>query len=226
MNLILRPEPRLSVTLDYFARQGCGAVGLALIKLVPDEQGMHDFSLLMTEFNGALVFISPTAAELALETVSQWPELQVIAVGKGTAKVLENVFNHIVIPATADSEGLLALPELQRAEQVCLVKGHGGRDLLLSSLAGKSVSLANLYHRQYQCSQPKQDWQIEQISRIIVTSGDLLDAAFRYFDAQKLQDKHWVVVSERLAALAKRKGIERVTVSQGVSNEALLACAV
>lgn len=228
MYLILRPQPRLQRTLDYFTAHGVETKGLALLALTPDKRQLADFARQVTAFSGTLLFTSPTAAEFALQAVKHWPpQLQVIAVGPGTAEPLKRQFSSVIVPHEATSEGLLALPELQRAEYVYLVKGHGGRTLLTQQLtkAGKSLKIAKIYQRERRVVAQKTDWQIEQIRSIIVTSGDMLEAAFGYFSPELLCDKHWVVISERVASLAREKGIDQISISQGTADKDLFVAA-
>ncbi|HEY3520433.1 MAG TPA: uroporphyrinogen-III synthase, partial [Rhodanobacteraceae bacterium] len=98
------------------------------------------------------IFTSPTAVRFAAKLSSLRTRARVIAPGAGTAAALKRAgLNEISIPERADSEGLLALPELQRVrgKRIGIVGAPGGRDLLQrGSLArGARVVLAHVYRR-------------------------------------------------------------------------------
>jgi uroporphyrinogen-III synthase len=101
------------------------------------------------------VFVSPTAVERGLAAFNQpWPtQLPAAGVGGGTARALKAAgISHILQPKDgADSEHLLALPELQQlaGKRVLIVRGEGGRELLADTLAtrGAEVHHAVCYRR-------------------------------------------------------------------------------
>lgn len=119
------------------------------------------------------IFISPRAAEYGLAALAElapnrpehelagpgtrtiaWPSrTRIAAVGEGTAKALAGlgVGPVLVPPGGADSEHLLALPELARVEgrRILIFRGEGGRELLAEALRarGAEVDYAECYRR-------------------------------------------------------------------------------
>ncbi len=71
-------------------------------------------------------------------------ECIVIAVGSATAKALIDFGFTVILPATANNEGMLALDVIQRltsGDQVMIWRGVGGRRLLHDDLIGRGVQI-------------------------------------------------------------------------------------
>ena len=108
----------------------------------------------------AAVFVSPSAAEMALAPMSSTPfklpaSLHVFAPGPGTAEELSRLgVARVEMPESSfDSEGLLALPSLQAAavkgKRIVIFRGNDGRELLREELVkrGATVDAITAYHR-------------------------------------------------------------------------------
>ncbi len=100
------------------------------------------------------VFVSANAVEYGVPDPSRWPpSLRVFAPGPGTAEALAAVgLTGVRIPVTTfDSEGLLALPELQHVDsaRVLIFRGQGGREVLGNTLGqrGARVEYVSCYRR-------------------------------------------------------------------------------
>lgn len=182
------------------------------------------------------IFVSPTAASRWLNLVRRrraWPPgLAVAAVGKGSARELERLgVQDVLVPrAGADSEALLALPELadMRGRAVIIFRGAGGRELLGATLRarGASVDYAECYRR----TRPQSDvqallraWTLGEIHAVTVTSGEGLR---NLFDMVGTLGRHWLrktplfVAHERIAEAARELGIDTVVVA-GAADEAM-----
>ena len=108
----------------------------------------------------AALFVSPSAAEMALAPMSSTPfklpaSLHVFAPGPGTAEELSRLgVERVEMPESSfDSEGLLALPSLQAAvvkgKRIVIFRGNDGRELLREELVkrGAIVDAITAYHR-------------------------------------------------------------------------------
>lgn len=100
------------------------------------------------------VFVSANAVEYGVPDPSRWPpSLRVFAPGPGTAEALAAIgLTGVQIPVTTfDSEGLLALPQLQHVDgaRVLIFRGQGGRELLGNALVqrGARVNYISCYRR-------------------------------------------------------------------------------
>jgi uroporphyrinogen-III synthase len=187
------------------------------------------------------VFVSPTAAEKGWNAVRErrvFPgHLKVAAVGLGTARALERLgMAGVIVPARgADSESLLAEPELQRVsgQRIVIFRGVGGRDVLRKTLLarGGSVDYAECYRR----APPDKDttpltcaFVAGEIHATVVTSSeglrnlyDMLDARARaVFAATPLFVPH-----ARIAAAARELNVKKV-VETAAGDEAMAASLV
>ncbi|WP_374354159.1 uroporphyrinogen-III C-methyltransferase [Chitinimonas sp.] len=100
------------------------------------------------------VFVSPSALEAVASQVPHWPSaLPVAVIGPGSRDAAERLgISQIISPVERfDSEGLLAMPELQdmSGKRVVLFRGNGGRELLADTLTarGASVEVVEAYRR-------------------------------------------------------------------------------
>jgi uroporphyrinogen-III synthase len=141
-----------------------------------------------------VIFVSPNAVERAFELLdTPWPVgMPVAAVGEGTAAVLRRHLDEtgvgtgagpvILPPEGADSEALLAMPELQdlRGKRVVICRGEGGRELLAEGLVlrGAQASYAQCYRR----VRPETDpaalvarWEQGGLHAVTVMSSETLD---------------------------------------------------
>jgi uroporphyrinogen-III synthase len=134
---------------------GAGFVGLPLLRLsaaVPGEAHAGDEDLRRAIASPQCVFTSPAAVHFANTRLALAHYAGVaLAVGSGTAAALRRAgVRRVLHPQRMDSEGLLALPELDPpAADIGLVGAPGGRGLLGPALAarGARVHLAYVYRR-------------------------------------------------------------------------------
>lgn len=191
-----------------------------------------------------VICVSANAAELAMEWVSQyWPQMPVgqtwFAVGPASAEVLSSWHLQPRYPAQGDdSEGLLALPELQAVEgqRVLIARGKGGRETLAKTLRvrGATVDYLELYERSLpEASRlPLQAWlqgisnHPDQLHIVAVSSGDGLRNLIRLAgdQAAQLQRVPLVVVSERLAEFAREQGFSAPWVARSAADDAVVSC--
>ncbi len=183
-----------------------------------------------------IIFISPNAVRCGLATLSGRLQLQnkkIAAVGKTTARVLEaeGVVVDIVPQGDADSETLLAHPELQRmkGKRVVIVRGIGGRPLLGDTLLkrGANLSYAEVYQRccpNMDSSELLKQWDNIQI--VTSTSINMLNNLLVLLGEKgfpQLIKTPLLVISQRMLQSAKAVGFQQVILSSGASDQAILA---
>lgn len=100
----------------------------------------------------AVIFTSPAAVRFASSLRSLRTPAVVLAPGSATARALRSAgVNHVIVPSRSDSEGMLALPILQRVrgKRIGMIGAAGGRGLLQRELArsGAHVIEAQVYRR-------------------------------------------------------------------------------
>jgi len=186
----------------------------------------------LAEFDLA-IFVSPTAVKQALAAM-KWPQrAKAAAVGRGTQRELErHGIKGIIAPESgADSEALLAVPELQRVagRRIVILRGEGGRSLLGDTLAarGARVEYAECYRR----VRPQTDsgplltaFAKGAVHAVTVSSAEGLENLLELLGAagrEYLKKTPLFVPHPRIAAEAKRLGLGEASVG-GASDEEML----
>jgi uroporphyrinogen-III synthase len=235
LTLLLRPQAKCQASAQAFNNAGVATVACGLIDTVLDEPAIaslpNKIADLARDQDYKILVTSTVAATQAAQLKSLWPaNVQFFAVGKSTAAILEAANIPTIVPHTPRTEGLLALPEFAKVNQqpIIIMKGFGGRELLHDTLVerGAKVTEWEVYKRQRVVTpRSTQDWQAEQIQCIIATSGEVILAAFDYFEPQWLTSLHWIVVSQRTADIAAKLGVTQITQSRDASDQALIQSA-
>lgn len=183
------------------------------------------------------IFVSPNAVEYGLDLIAAHgglpPALRLAVVGAGSARALRARLGRgpDLQPTTRyDSEGLLALPELQRVvgRRVVIFRGDGGRELLGQALRarGATVDYAEVYRRE----RPNVDaralateLEAGTVDIVTVTSSEglrnLLELAGAG-NAVRLKQLPLVVMSERTAALAEELGFVQPAILAAPASDA------
>src|SRR5262249_25665355 len=134
----------------------------------------------------------------------------------------------VLAPAEgADSEALLALPELRQMKdkRVVIFRGGAGRPLLGEALGarGASIEYADCYRRALPKSDPApllEEWRRDAVHAVTVSSFEGFDNFVTLAGAALLALPLFVPHS-RVAARAKERGAKEVIVS-GASDAAVL----
>lgn len=182
----------------------------------------------------AVFVVSPTAARLGLRLLAdwwpQWPAgLAWIAVGEATARELRDEGLSPVTPDDESSEGVLALPALQRlgdGDRVLVLRGEGGRNLVREWLTGRSVRVDDLdvYRRRLPAGTAARWRALSALARpdvVVLTSGESLRHWREVADETGLS-LPVLVVSPRLADLATAAGCREVLLAGGASAPAIV----
>lgn len=213
---------------------GGRAVAFPAVEIAPPADSGTATGLLRQAWDIA-IFISPNAVTFAgrLLGAERLSVARLGAVGQATAEALALAGYPVdLVPeGRYDSEGLLALPALQRMEgrSVLIVRGEGGRPLLGDSLRarGAKVGYAEVYRR----IRPEADsasligrWST-QIDLVTVTSGELLDNLVGMLGEAGwplLRRTPLLVISERMREAAERRGFDCVLQAAGADDAALM----
>jgi uroporphyrinogen-III synthase len=169
------------------------------------------------QFNLA-IFISPNAVHYgiaAIRAAGHVPDaLKIATVGQGSAKALRalGIANVIAPVERFDSEGLLALPELQNIVgwHVMIFRGDSGRELLGDTLKARGATVE--YATCYQRSKPQQDVGAllsAAPDAITVTSSEALGYLGQMLNGtarNELLRTPLFVPHERIAGLAHEQG--------------------
>jgi len=172
------------------------------------------------------VFVSPTAVQKVMAHVAKWPErVRAAAIGSGSKRELERrgVRGALAPEEGADSEALLALPELQRVQdkRVVIFRGGAGRPLLGEALAarGAAVEYAECYRR----ALPKADPAplLAQWHAVTVSSSEGLDNLVTLAGAARLASIPLFLPHDRVALRAREHGVKEIIVA-GAADAAVL----
>ena len=236
---LTRPEEQsaeLAATLrDYGAEPFC----LPLLEIVPVPPDSDTRAMLLAlDRYDIIIYISANAAKAGLDAIAQfWPQYpqhpQNFSVGPTTGRVLEQHGLEVRYPVDRiDSEGLLALPELQQVDgkRALIIRGLGGRETLATGLRkrGCHVDYAELYGRclpAHPRSWLQHALEDQPPDAIVISSAEAMDNLKSLF-----KDWHadWAglplyVASPRLVEQARHAGFQRVVPMAGATDAALIA---
>jgi len=239
--LVTRPSPAGEELVGRLLALGKMAYSFPLIEFSPGRQlaqlpaqlaALPADSLVFVLSQNVIHFASPLLRQSGID----WPKEHTwFAIGRTTALAL-HAASHLTIHYPQDretSEVLLQLPELQQihGKQALILRGNGGRELLGETLQerGAKVTFCECYQRNEINYNPLEEawrWYERQISIIVVTSGEMLQQLYTLIPAwyreNWLLQCQLLVVSERLASLARHLGWHNILVADNADNDALL----
>ncbi|MBS0194550.1 MAG: uroporphyrinogen-III synthase [Proteobacteria bacterium] len=228
------------------AAEALGACGVPLpgLRLAAREDTPTRHALDSALTAEAVIFTSPAAVRFARRLLPQLPtgdgsqgSLRYFALGTVTAAALHRAGGgRVVVPPRADSEALLALPELGEVHgrRIGLVTAPGGRGLLAAALRerGATLCVAEVYARQpARLSQAhiRRFMAAPDLGAVCVTSAEALDNVLaRLPDAarMKLLRAVAVVSSTRLGAIARARGFATTVLARSPTPRELFAALV
>ncbi|MDO9226417.1 MAG: uroporphyrinogen-III synthase [Pseudomonadota bacterium] len=221
--LITRPLEQAAGLRSRLEALGARPVLFPTLAILPptDAAALAPRLAALAEYDLA-IFISPTAARHGLGLIPAWPRgLRAAAVGPGTLAALREagVAPVLAPSAGADSEQLLALPELAdlSGRRVLIFRGEGGRELLAETLAarGAEVDYAECYRRGLPASDPGNlldEWRRGGIQAVTVLSSQGLDNLFTLLgadNAELIRATPLFAPHTRIAEHARALGLSR-----------------
>jgi uroporphyrinogen-III synthase len=235
--LVTRPEHQAEPICELIAAAHGRPVRFPALEILgPADKNGAKATLDGARRADLLVFVSANAVQYAFPLLpDQLPlDIAVAAIGEATARALDNVgLPATLTPSRMDSEGMLALPELQaiRGQRAFILRGNGGRELLAETLheRGAEVIQVEVYRRQL----PQRvagvrnlldNWP-QLVDVVIATSATILDNLFALLgDAgtARLRETPLIVVSQRLATHALTRGCQTVRVAASARDADML----
>jgi uroporphyrinogen-III synthase len=233
---VTRPRDQAASLAQRIAQAGGTSLLFPLLDIAPvaDDAQLGEQLSRLAQFDLA-IFISPNAVQHGFAAMRATglvlpPRLRIATVGQGSAKALcELGIANIIAPTERfDSEGLLALPELQNVagRKVLILRGDGGRELLGDTLKvrGATVEYATCYLR----SKPQRSIA-ELLSAapdaITVTSSEALNYLEQMLKScgnELWRDLPLFVPHPRIAQLADQQGWRQV-VTTASGDDGLLS---
>lgn len=219
-----RPLPQgQSLTEDIIAKGGT-VIACPTIAIKPIPANLS----LLTKIDKA-IFISPNAVTYCFKQLEQehlqWPKaIEVIAIGKSTAKCLTNHgITDVNLPIEPDSEHLLLLKELESVtgQRILLIKGKEGRGLIETRLIQKGAEVLSMEVYERVLPQlPKHFiasiWRNDLVDIILITSEQSLNHLLKLFGEEAkrwLESKTYCLISTRLAKAASLLGLKKQILS-------------
>lgn len=198
---------------------GNDAFHLPVIEIQPiavDSTAIVDFDY--------CIFLSANAVKHFCNAVFFHPRSFCIAIGHATKTALiEKGYKKIILPSIFNSEGLLALPELQQVENksIVIIAGENPRPLLRETLIARGAHIKTIfcYKRQpiaYDMNIIFQKLMQHNIKRIVCASSE----SFFYLMTLFQQPAHhaWLlqkeihVIGDKMKMEAKTAGFVRVKI--------------
>ncbi|WJV53674.1 uroporphyrinogen-III synthase [Prodigiosinella aquatilis] len=239
--LVTRPSPAGEQLVARLCLAGLPAYHSPLIDFSPGRELSQLPSMLAALHPGDLVIVlsqqvADHANPVLVRTGTGWPKaLTYYAVGRTTGLSLHTVSGlPVQYPSEREtSETLLQLPSLQHVagKRALLLRGNGGRELLGNTLQerGADVSYCECYQRNpvfYNGMEQSQHWQSLNINTLVITSGEMLQQLYTlvpdYYRTSWLLCCRVIVVSERLADLARELGWSDIRIADNADNDALM----
>ncbi len=235
--LVTRPKHQAGGLVNAIEQAGGEAVLFPLIDIVPLEnpQTFDDYWKRLPDYQW-LVFISANAVNFAASMnggrITLPKTVQVAAIGKATARALQqlNIQVSLLPDEGYNSEALLSMPAWRNlsGQQVLIVRGVGGREKLAETLKqrGAEVDYLEVYRRclpDNDVEPVKKLLASRKVAAIVLTSGEALKNLLTLLNQETtLLSIPLVVISSRIATIARRLGFKRIKISQGPSEQAII----
>ncbi len=224
--LVTRPAAQAGPLCEQIEQQGGTAVRFPVLEIIPpaDPQAVRAIGARLERFDWAF-FVSANAVQMTLSVIlaqRDWPpSLRIAVIGKRSAEELQRfgLCADLVPEHRFDSEGLLALPQMQQvAGAHCVIfRGGSGRSLLADTLRERGALVE--YVEAYRRVRPSLDsgdlmarLRAGRIDIVLVNSVESLKNLVEMLGSsgkQLLVDLPLLVVSERLAKAARALGFRR-----------------
>ncbi len=234
----LRPQGTHDALRRAAARRGAALLAVSPWRIAVRGDDATRAALAHALDAGLVLFTSPAAVAAAarLQRLRARPDQIWLAVGSGTARALRRQgIARVVAPARMDSEGLLALPELQSiaGRRIGFVTAPSGRNVLAPGLEARGAELlrADVYAR---VDVPLSRHSLRAIEAldapacVLISSGGALARVMDGLPAEaraKLSRMPAITASERLSEQAAQAGFTHVFQAAGPRNAQLLDCA-
>lgn len=218
--LVTRPVHQAEPLCKRLEARGARPIRFPVLAIAPpaDVESARERLARLADYH-LVVFISVNAVEQAATLSGGLPRgLRAAVVGRASARALrERGIGPVLQPEQgADSEALLALPELKAlaGQRILIVRGEGGRELLADTLRarGAIVEYAEVYRRVRPDVDPEALpalWRAHRIDAVTATSNETLGNLYELagpVGRDPLRATPLVVVSPRAATLAAELG--------------------
>ncbi len=228
--LITRPKKQAKNLADSLSQHAISSICFPAIEIVgPKDIKPLKQALANIDKFAILIFVSPNAVDQFLQyskktTLSN----QILAIGKGTAQVLQQHHIHVTAyPQNANSKSLLALPELQVVgeQAIAIFAGEEGKTLLSEKLIERGAKVNVIYTHRRQLPQYKEPlpWAVESIDVSICTSLSGLHnfrTIITRYALETLLTKPVLVITNEMKMVARHLGFKSaIILAKAASNK-------
>lgn len=237
--LITRPAAQAQAFAEAIQDAHGRPVCLPTLEILgPADKTAAQATLAPLDQTDLVIFTSANAVRYAFPLLPERIplDLRIAAIGRATAAALNQVgLAPTITPQQPDSEGLLALPDLQQVadQRILIVRGDGGRATLRQTLSarGASVHYAEVYRRR--CPQRNPHNLIRHWDRLVdvvtVTSNTILDNLHQMLGGTGqllLHQTPVIVPGARVARHARSLGCQQVSQAASALDQDMLAALV
>jgi uroporphyrinogen-III synthase len=176
------------------------------------------------------IFVSRPASFFFFKALQQhkikWPNtIQTIAIGSATAQALQQqgISTHY-LATHANSEQLMQLPCFAHCDNqtILCIKGPHGRTFIRDELIKKNVHAIeiNVYQSlviDYSEQQLKFLWEDDKVNVVLITSEQALNHLWSILPLKGkewLREKNCLVFSSRIADIAKRLSLQKISITE------------
>lgn len=238
--VVTRPRAQAAGFASLVLAAGGTPILLPALEIEPVELEADAIARLVPDDYDWTIYTSANAVEYSLRELPRPVRTRVAAIGRATARALEERGIPVqALPAGAsESEGLLALEcfAAPAGLRVLILKGQGGRTLLREELArrGAVVVTGDVYRR---AAAVAEDAALDEIDAaggrgpivVALTSGESLAALLDSIPDRRLprlRDCVLLVPGERVAAAARQLGWRGPLLVAGGAEDTAMAAAL
>jgi uroporphyrinogen-III synthase len=238
--VVTRPHRQAGPFIERATRAGATCIALPALEIDAVELDDDARARLAPDAHDWVIYTSANAVEAARVSLPRPATARVAAVGRATARALEQLGLqvHAIPDGRPDSEGLLALPAFAQPAglRILILRGLGGRELLREQLQarGAAVTVGEIYRRRAAHADPSVLAAVASALAIsprdlvvAVTSVEVLDALLGLLPpplADRLRAQPLLLPGERVAEAAHaRRWTGPLIVAPSAEDAAMLA---
>jgi len=233
--VVTRPAAQAGHFIALATAAGAACVAFPTLEIEQVEIDAATHARLLAGGWDWAIFTSTNAVEFGWTALAATSVVRLAAVGRATARALE-ARGHTVDarPESANSEGLLALPDFATVagRRILIVKGSGGRDLMRRELAARGADVLELdvYRRRLAAPEAAALHALRRVlgvqgTWVAVTSAEVLEALLQLAMPEArsaLVETALLVPGDRVAATARRLGWRGPVVTAPTAEDATM----
>ncbi len=225
--LVTRPQAQAEKLAAFLRAQGAVTTVMPMLEICARPVHQLPLPLDIASYQKVIVVSTSAAEHLLKHSLENIHQSEWITPGHGTAVfLLDNGIRAICPTMHFTSEAMLDLPALQHVagQNILLVKGEGGRELLEQTLTQRHANVTSLtvYQRRnpdYGTGLVARTVEDQRINAIVATSGEIVaNLAFHTLEAVSLRALPLFVPSHRVSEIAKASGFTQIHLTLGASD--------